>query len=79
MMDALGTAVTAYRTTHLSAKAFPLPKPNCRAQISEHFLTLAQTYIEQTLRANQRPDGLYHAYNILQLGRAGKRRLNTSI
>ena len=31
------------------------------------FLTLAQTYIEQTLRTNRRPDGLSHTYNILRL------------
>ncbi|MCB9443866.1 MAG: hypothetical protein H6669_06480 [Ardenticatenaceae bacterium] len=34
-------------------------------------LTLAQTYIEQTLRANRRDDGLYHTYNILRLDENG--------
>ncbi|MCB9007875.1 MAG: hypothetical protein H6656_11005 [Ardenticatenaceae bacterium] len=31
------------------------------------FLALAQTYIEATLQANLRPDGLTHTYNILRL------------
>jgi hypothetical protein len=31
------------------------------------FLATAQAYIEHTLHANRRPDGLYHAYNILRL------------
>jgi hypothetical protein len=30
-------------------------------------LALAQRYVDQTLRANRRSDGLYHAYNILHL------------
>ena len=36
------------------------------------FLDLAQEYVEHSLRANQRGDNLYHAYNILHLdhGRA---------
>jgi hypothetical protein len=32
------------------------------------FLDLVQQYVEHTLRANQRSDALYHAYNILHLG-----------
>jgi hypothetical protein len=31
------------------------------------FLALAPAHIEHTLRANRRPDSLYHAYNILRL------------
>ncbi len=31
------------------------------------FLALAQEYVEHTLRANKRADGLYHAYNTLKL------------
>jgi hypothetical protein len=32
------------------------------------FMALAQQYIEHTLRENRRKDGLYHAYNVLQVG-----------
>ncbi|MCB0148872.1 MAG: hypothetical protein KDE01_14615, partial [Caldilineaceae bacterium] len=40
-------------------------------------LDLALAYVDQTLRANRRDDGLFHAYNILQLrpGAAGVGRL----
>lgn len=31
------------------------------------FLELAQAIIEHSLRLNQRPDGLYHAYNVLHI------------
>jgi len=31
------------------------------------FLELAQRYVEHSLRANRRPDALYHAYNLLRL------------
>jgi hypothetical protein len=32
------------------------------------FLDSSQAYVEQSLKANQRPDKLFHAYNILHLG-----------
>ncbi|MBN1581255.1 MAG: hypothetical protein JXA89_11180 [Anaerolineae bacterium] len=31
------------------------------------FLDLARQYIEHTIRANERPDRLYHAYNVLRI------------
>jgi hypothetical protein len=48
--------------------ACPLHKATFLANSLQDFLALAQTYVEQTLRANRREDGLYHAYNILRLG-----------
>jgi hypothetical protein len=67
VMDELGAAASAYRATvyanGVSQKQVALSK-----QAVANLLTLAQHYIEQTLRANHRPDGLYHAYNILRLG-----------
>jgi hypothetical protein len=35
------------------------------------FLDLAQQYVEHTIRTNERPDHLYHAYNVLRLGAEG--------
>ncbi|MCP4417920.1 MAG: hypothetical protein GY805_14955, partial [Chloroflexi bacterium] len=66
MMDDLGTAVTAYRTTIYNG--IPATTAEINASTLCSFLTLAQNYIEQTLRANRRDDGLYHTYNILNLG-----------
>jgi hypothetical protein len=69
IIDALGTAGSAYRQTcyngysgdyvHVSSDKIRL------------FLTLARQVISQTIRANRREDSLYHAYNILHLNDGG--------
>ncbi len=66
MMDELGAAATRYRTT-IYTEGLPGTQASLTGQAVNGFLTLAQQYVEQTLRANRRPDGLYHAYNILSL------------
>ncbi|MCA9939408.1 MAG: hypothetical protein KC418_12235 [Anaerolineales bacterium] len=66
MMDELGAAATAYRAT-IYAQGPPASQRKLPASTLANFLSLAQTYIEHTLRANRRPDNLYHAYNILRL------------
>lgn len=66
MMDALGTAVTAYRT-NVYQNGLPAAQSELSRQTLGDFLALAQNFIEHTLRANRRPDGLYHTYNILYL------------
>jgi hypothetical protein len=66
VMDALGTAVTAYRRT-LYQTGLPQTQHSLTAADLADFLTLAQRYIEQTLHVNRRPDGLAHTYNILRL------------
>lgn len=65
VMDALGGAATDYRA-ELYAQGLPDSRTTLSAQAIHDFLSLAQAFIEQTLRANRRDDGLYHAYNILQ-------------
>lgn len=66
VMDALGAVATNYRATvyqpDFPAGAVDIPAAQLRA-----FLALALRYIDQTLHTNRRDDGLYHAYNILQL------------
>ncbi len=66
MMKALGQAGSDFRwnfyTHGFSGDLAALPGADVLA-----FLELAQRYIEHTLRANRRPDNLYHAYNILHL------------
>ncbi len=66
VMDALGTAVTAYRATLYQTGLPQTTQPLAAADLAD-FLTLAQRYIEHTLRVNRRPDGLAHTYNILRL------------
>jgi len=66
IMDALGAAATAYRAT-IYAGGPPPTQAELDGQALADFLALAQRYVEHTLRANRRPDDLYHAYNILRL------------
>jgi hypothetical protein len=70
MMDALGQAGSDYRWGYyrhgLSEEVIAMP-----AKRISRFLELAQAFVDHSLRANRRPDGLYHAYNILQLSQAG--------
>ena len=67
-MDALGGAGSAYRRSlyehGVSGATTELDGATLRA-----FLELARSYLEHTLRANRRPDGLYHAYNVIALER----------
>ena len=66
VMDALGAAATAYRSS-IYSDGLHAEQTEVTGQELSDFLSLAQTYIEHTLRANRRPDGLYHGYNILRL------------
>ena len=66
VMDALGTAVTTYRTA-IYQNGIPDTQVSIDASTLGDFLAVAQAYIEQTLRVNRRPDGLAHTYNILRL------------
>lgn len=66
VLDALGAAATAYRSS-IYRNGLPAKQAEVTGQALHDFLTLAQTHIEHTLRANRRPDSLYHAYNVLRL------------
>jgi hypothetical protein len=67
MMDELGQAATAYRET-VYQSGIPDTTAELPPAALDAFLTLAQAFIEQTLSANLRPDGLTHSYNVLRLG-----------
>jgi hypothetical protein len=66
VMDALGNAASDFRWNYylhgLSGQVTSLPM-----QEIADFLKLAQQFVEHSLQANRRQDGLYHAYNILHL------------
>ncbi|MCA9875045.1 MAG: hypothetical protein KC441_15355, partial [Anaerolineales bacterium] len=66
IMDELGAAATAYRTI-VYRYGLPSTQAELDGQTLADFLALAQGYVDDTLRANRRPDDLYHAYNILRL------------
>jgi len=67
VMDALGQAGSDYRDYYYQHGFSGEVTQVAKADVLR-FLNLAQQYIEHTLRANLRPDQLYHSYNLLQLG-----------
>ncbi len=66
VMDALGAAAGEYRSS-IYSDGLPVEQVEVTRQGLRDFLALAQAHIEHTLRANRRPDNLYHAYNILRI------------
>ena len=77
LMDALGTAGSAYRKGLYSRGCSGKQRKVTRKDLLV-FLALARRYVEQTIIANRRKDGLYHSYNILHLspGKAAVTRLD---
>ncbi len=65
-MDELGAAITDYRAIIYEQGVPPAQIQLSREAVAD-LLNLAQAYLEHTLRANRRPDSLYHTYNILRL------------
>ncbi|MCP4995197.1 MAG: hypothetical protein GY934_15675, partial [Gammaproteobacteria bacterium] len=66
VMDALGVAVSEYRSS-IYRDGLPVEQAEVTGPELQDFLALAQAHIEHTLRANRRPDNLYHTYNILRM------------
>ncbi len=66
VMDALGNAGSEYRS-NLYQNGFSGAKTRLAITEIVSFLDLIQAYVDHSLRANQRPDSLYHAYNIMHL------------
>jgi len=79
VMDDLGRAGTAYRARVYAG--FSGSRTTLPAAGVADLLNLAQRFVEAGLRANMRPDGLVHSYNVLDLGeeRASIRRLSTML
>ncbi|MBN1872709.1 MAG: hypothetical protein JXA33_00640 [Anaerolineae bacterium] len=70
MMDALGQAGSDYRWACYRGGSGETLSGNSELDQGEllAFLDLVQRYVEHTLRANERSDHMYHAYNVLVLG-----------
>ncbi len=66
LMDHLGSVGTTYREqvyAGLAGRSLVMPA----AEVAT-LLDLAGAYVDASLRRNRRPDGLYHSYNLLELG-----------
>ena len=65
IVDQLGEAGTAYRTG-LYDHGFSEHKVQVEAATIRTFFEETLDYLDHTIHANQRPDKLYHSYNLLQ-------------
>ncbi len=65
-MAALGQTGSDYRSSFY-ANGFSGEFSALNKAALQNFLALAQVYVEHSLKANRRPDNLFHAYNILQI------------
>ncbi len=64
IVDQLGQAASGYRTK-IYEKGFSGKKKAIRIDSLRAFSRLSLLYMEHSIRANQRPDKLYHAYNLM--------------
>ncbi|MEQ8927159.1 MAG: hypothetical protein RLO81_15165 [Fulvivirga sp.] len=64
--DKLGIAASNYRTSIYNT-TFSGTKTEVPVSEIKEFASLALSYLEHTIKANQREDGMYHAYNIMSV------------
>ncbi|MEO9474765.1 MAG: hypothetical protein ABJG41_04510 [Cyclobacteriaceae bacterium] len=64
IVDALGELGERYRNT--AYRGFDEKKAEITDDELIQFLELALSYIDHTIKANKRDDGLYHAYNLIE-------------
>lgn len=64
LLEALGTAGERYRAA-VYTEAAPARRDLAPADLAA-LLATALAFVDHSLRANRRPDGLYHAYNLLE-------------
>lgn len=64
IVDALGQAASAYRNT-IYTQSFAGTKSSVSIEDLSEFIKLSLDFIQHTIAANKRADGLYHAYNLV--------------
>ncbi|HEY9172169.1 MAG TPA: hypothetical protein VI136_07795 [Verrucomicrobiae bacterium] len=67
VLDALGGAGSAYRQG-IYARGFSGRTRSLSARELSEFFALALEWVDHSIRANRRRDGLYHAYNLVSFG-----------
>ena len=72
VLDALGTAASAYRA-QIYARGFSGLRTLLPLARVQDLLAEALRHLDHTLRANRREDGLYHAYNLMKVAGDGIR------
>jgi hypothetical protein len=66
ILDLLGTAGSDYRE-RIYSKGFSGNKKDVTVLSITAFLKLALNFIDHSIKANRRDDGLYHAYNLIKI------------
>ena len=66
IMDCLGETSSKYRSKIYKDSFSGIKKPILIKDI-EAFISIALEYLEHTIDENKRPDGLYHAYNLINI------------
>ncbi|WP_235298675.1 hypothetical protein [Portibacter marinus] len=66
IVERLGLAAQDYRNT-VYKSSFSGEKVSISTREFLAFLELTNAYVVQSIKANERPDGLFHAYNILDI------------
>ena len=66
ILDLLGTAGSDYRE-RIYGKGFSGKKKDVAIHSVTSFFKLALDFIDHSIRANRRDDGLYHAYNLIKV------------
>jgi hypothetical protein len=64
ILDSLGKAGSDYRT-NVYNHAFSGRKSKLSISKLKDFITISKSFLEHSIRANKRPDNLYHAYNLM--------------
>jgi hypothetical protein len=70
VLDGLGEAAADYRQRIYQRSFTGQKKPVTRSELRD-FALLSLSFLEHSIDANQRPDQLYHAYNLLQVTESG--------
>lgn len=70
VIDQLGAAASAYRH-QVYRRGFSGEKSTIGLDELRGFMQLTLGYLEHSIRANQRPDKLYHAYNLIAIKNDG--------
>lgn len=66
VLDTLGTAADDFRT-EVYTKAFSGKKERLTGAELKQLLRVSLAFVDHTIRANKRSDGLYHAYNLMSV------------
>ncbi|OIP52753.1 MAG: hypothetical protein AUK33_00250 [Flavobacteriaceae bacterium CG2_30_34_30] len=66
ILDAVGQSASNYRTT-IYKKAFSGRKSMLELSQLKTFIETTLNFIDHSIRANKRPDNLYHAYNLMTI------------